>query len=113
MSQEQLLKRKVQYLDIGKDPLREDDSSNKVEDPSKFTSEKSGRGPLHDGWQQTCEPIMCCYKAVTIKCQIFGVQTRLENYIEQVLHDFKFMLLLLDGAWHFFEIFQTGLLHDG
>lgn len=65
-------------------------------DPKKFKSEKTSRGPLLDGWKDTCDPVMCCYKLVTIKFKVFGFETRTESMIakEQFKLFLKFHQLL-------------------
>lgn len=54
------------------------------EDPSKFKSEKTGRGPLVGKWQQTSNPVMTCYKLVTVEFKWFGLQTKVESMIQKV-----------------------------
>lgn len=48
--------------------------------PSKFCSKKTGRGPLHGNWRQTCKPVMCAYKLVTINFKWFGLQKMVESF---------------------------------
>ncbi|KAM9318626.1 phosphatidylinositol transfer protein alpha isoform-like [Pholidichthys leucotaenia] len=61
-------------------------------DPAVFTPKKDNtknRGPLKCDWK-TCLannsncPHMCAYKLVTVECKIFGVQSKLENFIHSV-----------------------------
>ncbi|XP_029467066.1 phosphatidylinositol transfer protein alpha isoform isoform X3 [Rhinatrema bivittatum] len=58
------------------------------EDPSKFKSIKTGRGPLGPDWkkllgQQSDCPHMCAYKLVTIKFKWWGLQNKVENFIHK------------------------------
>ena len=78
-----LAKREVRYLDIANDPIDEKDYSEAL-DPRLFKSEKTNRGPLLPDWRKTSSPHMCCYKLITIKFQVFGVQGRAENLIASV-----------------------------
>lgn len=80
LSPEQLAMREVIKVDIGKDQV---DSMKPNTDPSKFQSEKTGRGPLTPGWQTTTTPLMTCYKLISIKFQVFGFQTKVESLIRE------------------------------
>uniref|UniRef100_A0A3B3BX13 Phosphatidylinositol transfer protein beta isoform n=1 Tax=Oryzias melastigma TaxID=30732 RepID=A0A3B3BX13_ORYME len=58
------------------------------EDPSKFKSAKTGRGPLGHDWKKelvsnTECPKMCAYKLVTVKFKWWGLQTKVENFIHE------------------------------
>lgn len=55
-----------------------------AQDPAKFKSEKTGRGPLVGKWQQSCNPVMTCYKLVTVEFKWFGLQTKVESMIQKV-----------------------------
>ena len=58
------------------------DHSSKEEeiDLSKFRS-KCGRGPLAANWQRESEPVMCAYKKVSCQIQIWGMQSKVENFM--------------------------------
>ncbi|KAL3850755.1 hypothetical protein ACJIZ3_012637 [Penstemon smallii] len=47
-------------------------------DFSQFQSSRTGRGPLLDGWQEQCDPVMTAYKLVTIDAPYWGFGSRLE-----------------------------------
>lgn len=79
---EKLKKREVITIDIGNDTINQADYKPD-EDPTKFTSSKTGRGPLQGDWIQTCNPVMTCYKLVTVEFKWFGFQTRVENFIQK------------------------------
>ncbi|KAF3851116.1 hypothetical protein F7725_012888 [Dissostichus mawsoni] len=58
------------------------------EDPAKFKSAKTGRGPLGPAWKKelvskTDRPRMCAYKLVTVKFKWWGLQTKVENFIHE------------------------------
>ena len=81
MHQKDLALRKIQYLNIAFD---KGNSSNEF-DTSQYKSESTGRGPLNEkDWAKTHHPIMCCYKLVSVKFQVFGLQSKVENMIDQV-----------------------------
>ncbi|KAH0511518.1 Phosphatidylinositol transfer protein alpha isoform [Microtus ochrogaster] len=58
------------------------------EDPAKFKSAKTGRGPLGPNWKQELVnqkdcPYMCAYKLVTVKFKWWGLQNKVENFIHK------------------------------
>jgi len=72
-----LKKRKVEFIDIAKDQLADKSKYKADEDPTKVGNKKMP--PLSDGWQKRANPKMCCYKLVTIRCKIWGIQNKLED----------------------------------
>ncbi|KAL0598032.1 Cytoplasmic phosphatidylinositol transfer protein 1 [Plecturocebus cupreus] len=54
-----------------------------VQDPKHFKSEKTGRGQLREGWRDSHQPIMCSYKLVTVKFEVWGLQTRVEQFVHK------------------------------
>lgn len=85
LPKENLAKRIVERIDISdnnyKKPLNKQEYKVE-EDPAKFKSEKTGRGNLQKGFEKTSEPVMCCYKLYSIKFKWFGLQTKVENIIQ-------------------------------
>lgn len=73
--------RKIENIDIANDPVKSSDYKEEW-DPTKVKSEKTGRGPLQGDWKKTCEPVMCCYKLVSVKFKWFGLQNRVEKFIQ-------------------------------
>uniref|UniRef100_A0A1A8QS99 Phosphatidylinositol transfer protein beta isoform n=1 Tax=Nothobranchius pienaari TaxID=704102 RepID=A0A1A8QS99_9TELE len=62
------------------------------EDPAIFKSVKTGRGPLGPNWKKelvnkTECPRMCAYKLVTVKFEVWGLQTRVEQFVHKVVRD--------------------------
>lgn len=55
-----------------------------LQDPRFFSSAKTGRGPLREGWRQHTKPIMCSYKLVSVKFEVWGLQTRVEQFVHKV-----------------------------
>lgn len=82
LSPEELEKRRIVWLDIANDKV----ADNPLErEPALYFSDKTGRGRLQGKWWESCDPVMCCYKLVTIKFQVFGLQTRAEDIIMRVI----------------------------
>ncbi|XP_075885702.1 phosphatidylinositol transfer protein beta isoform isoform X1 [Nelusetta ayraudi] len=56
------------------------------EDPALFQSVKTGRGPLSPEWKAEAKsdcPHMCAYKLVTVKFRWWGLQTKVESFIQK------------------------------
>lgn len=81
LSPEKLRMREIEYIDIGNDTVAAKDY-NELADPSKFKSEKTGRGPLTGDWRETVDPVMCAYKLVTVEFKWLGLQTKVESFIQ-------------------------------
>ncbi|XP_031664230.1 phosphatidylinositol transfer protein alpha isoform-like isoform X3 [Oncorhynchus kisutch] len=78
----------VVHIDIA-DRSQVDSKDYKPEDdPTKFKSGKTGRGPLGPDWKKelpkkTDCPHMCAYKLVTVKFKWWGLQNKVENFIQK------------------------------
>ncbi|XP_053694165.1 cytoplasmic phosphatidylinositol transfer protein 1 [Sabethes cyaneus] len=83
---ERIEERKVDYVDIAFDELNPK-HYKKEEDPKFFKSARTGRGPLVEGWRETDKPIMCSYKLVQVSFEVWGLQTKVEEYIQQCIRD--------------------------
>lgn len=80
---DKLKQREVIHIDIANDPVLPSDYKE-AEDPKKFKSQKTGRGPLVEAdWQKKVTPVMTCYKLVTCEFKWFGLQGRLESFIQR------------------------------
>lgn len=80
---EKLKAREVIEIDIANDPVASADYKES-EDPSKFKSVKTDRGPLvGKGWKTKVNPVMTCYKLVTCEFKWFGLQNRIESFIQK------------------------------
>lgn len=55
-----------------------------LQDLRYFKSDKTSRGILQEGWRDTQDPIMCSYKLVTVKFEVWGLQTRVEQFVHKV-----------------------------
>ncbi|KAG4198257.1 hypothetical protein ERO13_A05G074866v2 [Gossypium hirsutum] len=81
LNKEQLAARQVEFIDITM-PTTDYWSyavGNGNFDFSTFKSEKTGRGPLLEGWQENCNPVMTAYKLVIIKAPYWGFGGKLEQ----------------------------------
>lgn len=75
--------RDIVHIDVANDPVASADYKDD-EDPSKFKSQKTGRGPLvGKDWKHNVQPVMTCYKLVTCEFKWFGLQTRVEGFIQK------------------------------
>ncbi|KAI5695060.1 cytoplasmic phosphatidylinositol transfer protein 1 [Diaphorina citri] len=86
LTEEELLARQVEYLDIAYDEINPKHYKEE-EDPKFFQSKKTGRGPLKEGWRDTFEPIMCSYKVVEGAFEVWGLQTKAEDFIQKAIRD--------------------------
>ena len=83
LEQDKLAKREVVKIDIANDHIDRRDYKP-TEDPKTFKSEKTSRGPLvGPTWNQECNPIMCCYKLVTVEFKWWGLQGKIEKFIHK------------------------------
>ena len=56
------------------------------EDLLKFSSVKTKRGPLCEGWMEDTQPIMCSYKLVDVRFELMSLlQNRVEEFVHKVL----------------------------
>ncbi|CAN9513674.1 unnamed protein product [Ophioblennius macclurei] len=76
----------VCFLDILSDPIPEK-HYKEAEDLSLWQSNKTGRGPLEEGWRDDHKPVMCSYKRVQCSFEVYGFQTRTEEFIHRNIKD--------------------------
>jgi len=101
---DELKKRHVIYINIADKVSRHDYKPE--DDPEKFKSTKTGRGPLlhNEPWFKTCQPYMCCYKLVKEKFKWFGVQGRVESLImtqeERLFRNFHRQVFCWMDEWY-------------
>ncbi|KAH3857514.1 hypothetical protein DPMN_100123 [Dreissena polymorpha] len=101
---EDLQKRNVTIIDIANDPVSSKDYKKEY-DPKLYKSAKTGRGPLDKkDWISTVEPVMCAYKLITVKFKWFGLQGRVESFINKqehrLFHTFHRQVFCLTDKWH-------------
>ncbi len=77
LSEEQLKMREIDYVDIVEDEV-ESNYIEANEDPAKFASKLTGRGPLKPEFYKTCEPCICVYKVVTVNLDFGPFQKKAE-----------------------------------
>ncbi|XP_045469293.1 phosphatidylinositol transfer protein alpha isoform isoform X1 [Harmonia axyridis] len=82
LSNDKLKQREVVFVDIANDTVPSSDYK-KEEDPTLFRSQKTGRGPLTGDWKNQVQPVMTCYKLVTVEFKWFGLQNRIESFIQK------------------------------
>ncbi|XP_016976145.1 cytoplasmic phosphatidylinositol transfer protein 1 [Drosophila rhopaloa] len=86
LSEEELKVRTVDHLDIAFDEVSAK-HYKKEEDPKFYKSEKTNRGPLIEGWRETDRPIMCSYKVVHASFEVWGLQTKVEDFIQRGIRE--------------------------
>ncbi|KAJ2081056.1 hypothetical protein H4R24_002627 [Coemansia sp. RSA 988] len=92
-SAETLAQREVVFLNVADDSEIAKSSYKKEEDPKVYKSKKTGRGPLTENdWAEKCDPVMTCYKLVTVEFKWWGLQTTVEALIMSYTR--KAMLLM-------------------
>lgn len=86
LTPEELANRVVEFVDIAYDevPAKHYKES---EDPKFFKSKKTNRGPLTNGWMNTFQPVMCSYKHVNVSFEVWGLQTKVEDYAQKAIRD--------------------------
>jgi len=102
LTPEQLAKREIIVIDIA-EPVSQSDYTES-EDPMLFKSLKSGRGPLTLDWIKRQQPLICVHKLATIEFKVFGLQTKVENYIKnmytQMFKKFHRQVFCFMDNWH-------------
>ena len=100
---EKLHKREVIRIDIANDRIPPADY-REATDPTRFKSNKTGRGPLSGNWIKTSDPVMTCYKLVTCEFKWLGLQTKVESFIQKserrLFTNFHRELFCWIDRWH-------------
>ena len=91
-----MLFRSVDLVDIVLDELQPK-HYKETEDPKLFNSVKTQRGPLNENWKEESIPIMCSYKLVQTSFEVWGLQTRVEDYTQKVMYK---ILDIRKGRFH-------------
>jgi len=80
-----LAERQVDYIDIVSEEV-DPKYYKKEEDLRIFKSEKTGRGPYQKGWEKNgTKPLMCIYKLATVEFKVWGLQTRVEAWLQKAM----------------------------
>uniref|UniRef100_A0A6A7G3W8 Cytoplasmic phosphatidylinositol transfer protein 1-like n=1 Tax=Hirondellea gigas TaxID=1518452 RepID=A0A6A7G3W8_9CRUS len=88
----------VEFVDISADPVRPNQYKEE-EDPSKLQSGKTGRGPLKGDWRNNTKPIMCSYKLVDVSFAVFGLQTKVEEFVHKEIRNINVLAHRQAFAW--------------
>ena len=104
LPKDKLGKREVVPIDIAHDPVTSNDYKED-EDPKTYKSEKTGRGPLDSpDWRDQVQPVMTCYKLVTVEFKWWGLQTKVEQFIMQterrLFNNFHRQVFCWTDKWH-------------
>ncbi|VAH89719.1 unnamed protein product [Triticum turgidum subsp. durum] len=81
LNSQQLAAREVEIIDIAsvsRDYWSKVITAPKV-DLTTFKSQRTERGPLLNGWMDSCRPVMTIYKLVVMDAPIWGLGERLED----------------------------------
>jgi len=116
LSSEELANREVVKIDIAHDSVASSDY-NPEHDPKTFKSKKTGRGPLSDPmWMTKVQPVMTCYKLVTVEFKWFGVQGKTEAFIHKterrIFTKFHRELFCWMDGWHGLTLDDIRKLED-
>lgn len=85
LNEAELKERNVDFIDIAfEEPSKH---YKREEDPKYFKSAKTGRGELVEGWRDSDKPIMCSYKVVKASFEVWGLQTKVEDFIQKCVRD--------------------------
>ncbi|GAB0086503.1 Cytoplasmic phosphatidylinositol transfer protein 1 [Sergentomyia squamirostris] len=86
LPEDKLASRTVDHVDIAFEEV-DPKHYKQEEDPKCFKSKITGRGPLIEGWREHEKPIMCSYKLVSASFEVWGFQTRVEDFIQKCIRD--------------------------
>ncbi|KAJ2135275.1 hypothetical protein IW136_004333, partial [Coemansia sp. RSA 678] len=108
--------REVVFLDVADESIVSKSSYKKEEDPRVYKSRKTGRGPLAADWADTCEPIMTCYKMVSVEFKWWGLQTAVEalimSYTRKAMHLMHRQLFCDTDEWYGMTMDELRKLED-
>uniref|UniRef100_A0A914HFJ0 Phosphatidylinositol transfer protein n=1 Tax=Globodera rostochiensis TaxID=31243 RepID=A0A914HFJ0_GLORO len=114
---DELSRRMVVNIDIAND--KEHLSRSDIREatrPSMFRSEVTGRGPLRGAWQENTDPLMCCYKLITVNFNLFGFQTLVESYLKKqfprLLSKFHREMFCMMDRWYGLTLAQIRALEE-
>ena len=87
LNENQLDAREVDLIDIAYDDVSP--KHYKAEEDLKlWRSEATGRGPLEPDWiKKNSSPLMCSYKLVAVSFEVWGLQTRVEDYVHRAIRE--------------------------
>ncbi|KAJ2859339.1 hypothetical protein GGH94_006160 [Coemansia aciculifera] len=81
-----LAQRVVEAIDVTNDKELSAAAYKDSEDPKLYKATKTERGPLNtEDWMQTCDPVMTCYKLLSVEFNWWGFQSATERYIHSTM----------------------------
>ncbi|KAI6201182.1 Protein retinal degeneration B [Aphelenchoides besseyi] len=87
LTKDELKHRHVDVMDFVNDLVSSHDYILE-EDPKEYKSKKTGRGPLSNNWieeyTKNRKPLMCAYKLCRVEFRYWGMQTRVERWIQDL-----------------------------
>lgn len=87
LDEDQLSAREVDFIDIAYNDINPKHYKAE-EDLKTWRSELTGRGPLDPEWMKSdTKPIMCSYKLVSVSFEVWGLQTRVEEYVHRAIRE--------------------------
>lgn len=98
LTPEELAERAVDFVDIAYDEISAKHYKEE-EDVRYFQSQKTGRGPLVEGWRNTSQPVMCSYKLVKASFEVWGLQTKVEELIHKYTREAQVLAHRQAFAW--------------
>jgi len=110
-----LKERSIVNIDIANDTVASADYK-KENDPTLYTSVKTGRGPLKGNWKHGVEPVMTAYKLVTIQFKWWGLQSKVESFIhsteKRIFTNFHREVFCWTDRWHGMTMADIRALED-
>lgn len=87
LNEGQLSAREVDFIDIAYDDISPKHYKAE-EDLKTWKSEITGRGPLAQDWMKSdFQPMMCSYKVVSVCFEVWGLQTKVEDYVHRAIRE--------------------------
>jgi len=115
LDKKSLKDRSVVSIDIANDSVATADYK-KENDPTLYTSQKTGRGPLKGKWKDCVDPVMTAYKLVTIQFKWWGLQNKVESFIhsteKRIFTNFHREVFCWTDKWHGMTMADIRALED-
>ena len=98
LSEKEIAQRQVDLIDIATEKVSEA-KYKEDEDPTKFQSSKTKRGPLSEGWRDNTSPMICSYKVLRVNYDVWMLQGKVEAHVASQLRDFILLAHRQTFAW--------------
>ncbi|GAB1608303.1 phosphatidylinositol transfer protein alpha isoform-like [Argonauta hians] len=116
LSHEVLKHRTVCLIDIANRSVVSPKDYKKDEDPEIYHSEKTGRGPLTGQWMDNVDPVMTCYKLVSVNFSWLGLQSQIEKLIQsqekRIFNNFHRQVFCWTDYWYGMTMADIRALED-